>query len=199
MNNKGQTGIGNLIIFIAMIIVAAITANVFMQTATELQNQALETGKQARETVSTYAKVTGISATDGNDGDVEDFRVELRLAPGSGGMDLSKAMLSGDTRDGGITWTYSNKSCVNDSVNGYHTNTSAENGTFTVKYLVRGDNSQDGYLQRGDMIELCFSTGNSIGEDENLALRFTPSVGIPTVAEFVTPEVIVNQRERLYP
>lgn len=57
---KGEFGVGTLIIFIAMIIVAAVAATVLIQTAYILQQQAEETGSIARQDVATGFKVITI-------------------------------------------------------------------------------------------------------------------------------------------
>ena len=57
---KGEFGIGTLILFIAMIIVAAVAATVIIQTAYVLQQQAEETGNIARQDVSTGFKIITI-------------------------------------------------------------------------------------------------------------------------------------------
>ena len=57
---KGEMGIGTLIIFIAMIIVAAVAATVLIQTAYQLQQQAEETGNIATQDVSTGFKIITI-------------------------------------------------------------------------------------------------------------------------------------------
>ncbi len=57
---KGEFGIGTLILFIAMIIVAAVAATVLIQTAYQLQQQAEETGNIARQDVATGFKVITI-------------------------------------------------------------------------------------------------------------------------------------------
>ncbi len=57
VKDKGEFGVGTLIIFIAMIIVAAVAATVLIQTAYILQQQAEETGMIARQDVCTGFKV----------------------------------------------------------------------------------------------------------------------------------------------
>ena len=62
-SNRGQAGIGTLIVFIAMILVAAITAGVLFSTADFLQNKSTVTGQQSSaqvtdriQLISTYGK-----------------------------------------------------------------------------------------------------------------------------------------------
>jgi len=57
---KGEMGVGTLIIFIAMIIVAAVAATVLIQTAYRLQQQAEETGNIATQDVATGFKIITI-------------------------------------------------------------------------------------------------------------------------------------------
>lgn len=199
VNKKAQTGIGTLILFLAMIIVASIAANVLVQTATSLQNQALKTGKAAEKGISTMAQAIGIIGINGTDNTVEEFRIEMKLMPGSSGIDLSKASISVETQDGNVDLLYSPNACENSSVTGYATDGTNHNGTFTVKYLVSGVNQQDGYLQRGDIAQFCFAHEESIGEDREVSIRFVPSVGMPTIVSFVTKDVMTSYNVKLYP
>ena len=75
---KGEYGIGTLILFIAMIIVAAVAATVIIQTAYVLQQQAEETGNIARQDVCTGFKIITV------EGIREDMNYQETLGSGDG-------------------------------------------------------------------------------------------------------------------
>jgi len=62
LKNKdvGSVGIGAMIIFIAMVLVAGIAASVLVQTANRLETQAMETGAETTAEVSTGLRVVDI-------------------------------------------------------------------------------------------------------------------------------------------
>jgi flagellin FlaB len=56
----GSMGIGALVIFIAMVLVAGIAASVLIQTSTKLENQAMSTGSETTREVSSGIAVYNI-------------------------------------------------------------------------------------------------------------------------------------------
>lgn len=103
-NDRGQVGIGTLIVFIAMVLVAAIAAGVLINTAGFLQNQAEATGEESTQQVSDRLQVLSQSgAVDGNEVNTVDFTVQK--APGSGDIDLEGLHLEylSDSGASGVT------------------------------------------------------------------------------------------------
>jgi len=101
---RGQVGIGTLIVFIALVLVAAIAAGVLINTAGFLQTQAQSTGEESTEQVSTnlvFLSTTGeVEDDDGDPTGVNSFETTVQLGPGSSAIDLDDATISVFTDDG---------------------------------------------------------------------------------------------------
>lgn len=80
---RGQVGIGTLIVFIAMVLVAAIAGGVLLDTAGLLQSQAEDTGQSSSEQVSDRIQIFGTvgildggeSASGGDEGELDEDNV----------------------------------------------------------------------------------------------------------------------------
>ncbi|MDL5361094.1 archaellin/type IV pilin N-terminal domain-containing protein [Halalkalicoccus sp. NIPERK01] len=87
--NRGQVGIGTLIVFIAMVLVAAIAAGVLINTAGFLQTQAEDTGVESTEQVSNNLNVLSEIGTVGTDNEsVSTVTLSVQRAPGAGDINL---------------------------------------------------------------------------------------------------------------
>lgn len=94
---KAEMAIGTLIIFIAMVLVAAIAAGVIIQSATALQNKALLTGERAKSQVGTGIQTILVYGEDGTDKTLESFFIKLKLSPGSDALKFEDMLLEVDT------------------------------------------------------------------------------------------------------
>ena len=89
--DRGQVGIGTLIVFIAMVLVAAIAAGVLVNTAGFLQATAQDAGQESVNKVTNRVDVVsthGIVTDVGNDLTVDSLNLTVRLAAGSGSVSL---------------------------------------------------------------------------------------------------------------
>jgi flagellin-like protein len=94
---RGQVGIGTLIVFIAMVLVAAIAAGVLINTAGFLQTQAEATGEESTAQVSDRLQVvsqSGNVTTESVDGTdtrvVDELNITVAQSPGADNIDLSE-------------------------------------------------------------------------------------------------------------
>ena len=208
LSKKADMGIGTLIIFIAMILVAAIAAGVLIQTGTSLQNRALLTGDRARSQVSTHLNTLSLYAVDGANGTVEHFRHKVKLSPGSEPLSMSPeggVLLSFDTDTLAADYTFLDAPCQPDSNgdgsagDGYFFNSSNHMGSFTVNYHVKGRNHRSGYIVRGDILELCFMAPAPIPENKEIMVTFTPLRGTPMMLRTTTPHIMIEERVYIFP
>jgi len=192
--NKGMMGIGTLIIFIAVILVAAVAAAVLISTSGSLQQKALVTGGQAEEGVSTGAEAVSVMATDASaDHTVEAFEILLRLQAGSEPMNLNNTVLIVDTA------TTSQSLSYNSTVDDDDTFTATSTKLYVVNWVKEGPDYEPGYLSRGDVIKLKFASDGSISENRKVRIKVVPRVGQATIIEFTTPDVMTDMRVSLWP
>lgn len=123
MYKKGEMGVGTLIVFIAMLLVAAVAAGVLIQTVSSLQEKSLSTGTQAESQISTNAQVIEVSATDGKNGNITDFFQRMKLSPGSNAIKLDEVIFTFNTNDKTSTLEYRgvDSICEKNNQNGYNT------------------------------------------------------------------------------
>lgn len=102
---RGQVGIGTLIVFIAMVLVAAIAAGVLINTAGVLQSQASNTGSETQEEVANQIDVVhAVGATD-QDNNVTSLNLTIKKSAGSNAIDITSATVqyTSDNEDVALT------------------------------------------------------------------------------------------------
>ncbi|MFA0822884.1 MAG: archaellin/type IV pilin N-terminal domain-containing protein [Methanomethylovorans sp.] len=99
-DTNAQVGIGTLIIFIAMVLVAAVAAAVLIQTSGTLQQKAQSTGKQATQEVSSNLIVKNIEGVRAKNSAValsstiDLLRLKVGLNVGSQSVDVNQVVIS---------------------------------------------------------------------------------------------------------
>jgi flagellin FlaB len=93
-NDEADIGIGVLIVFIAMVLVAAVAASVIMQTAETLQQRAYAVGKQTIRDVSSGVRIIGVTGyTNPAKTKLEYVAIAITPRAGSYDLDLNKTLL----------------------------------------------------------------------------------------------------------
>jgi flagellin FlaB len=98
--NRGQVGIGTLIVFIALVLVAAIAAGVLINTAGFLQSQAEQTGEDSTAQVANNLQFASAYGTVNSGGDgVSSVDIVVQLAPGSEDLNLNNTRVQAFQED----------------------------------------------------------------------------------------------------
>ncbi len=194
-NKQGSQGIGTLIIFIAMILVAAVAAGVLIQTASSLQSKSLDVGRQSQEKITTDIEVVTVTASGTGDHVIngtatgsDTFTVAVRLGSGSVPIKLRDMIVKLDTNDGSQTLSFNNSPLGTDST------------IYNVTYISNtGDAISDGYLSNGDLAELRFNNLNNISEQELITLRLLSKNGAVRPVYITTPSALTQDTTFLFP
>jgi flagellin FlaB len=97
---EGQIGIGTLIIFIAMVLVAAVAAAVLIQTSGVLQQDAMSTGREASKEVSSNLQIQQIEGfrskyTDTNmSSSIDALKLTIGLNAASEPVDINQVVIT---------------------------------------------------------------------------------------------------------
>lgn len=138
-DSRGDTGIGTLVIFIAMVLVAAVASTVLIHTAGSLQQRAQSTGQQTTQQVSTGLTVTSIYGINSQNqsftsGNIRWIAIYIGETSGSTPVNLGNVSLQMTYKGQTASLTYVGGTAANGTV-GYHSAASGTNNVFDKKYF----------------------------------------------------------------
>ncbi|MFB6235673.1 MAG: archaellin/type IV pilin N-terminal domain-containing protein [Halopenitus sp.] len=180
-DDRGQVGIGTLIVFIAMVLVAAIAAGVLINTAGFLQSQSEQTGQESTSQVSDRVQAINTIGNVNSAGDgVNYVNVSIMKGSGSADIDMSQATVEFIGPDGAETLVY------NETLDNSTFQLTAIKGSVTVL-----ENSSDRFKL---VIQLDGSNNpGDLLEGESASLRITTASGATTTIEIRVPDSVADE------
>jgi flagellin FlaB len=185
-DERGQVGIGTLIVFIAMVLVAAIAAGVLVNTAGFLQATAEDAGQESVNKVTNRVDVVNTHGVVGGDEDIELINMTVRLAAGSGAVDMNETSIKYLSGDNVQTLTNS-------------TDKTADGTAFALKEITDDDSSFGVLNSPSDRYTVVINAeqieGGSSGLDtgEQVRLEMTSRTGGTTQVILTMPQQLAGK------
>lgn len=200
-NQNGAMGVGAMIIFIAMVLVAGIVAYVILSTGSLLQIQSGNTGSQTVKEVSSGLKVSTIQGHN-TSGLIDKIVILITPRAGSPEIDLTGVLIELSDSQQKNVLEYSSSYWADGTTglqNLFDVDAfSSVSSEFGVIVLIDDDgscNQTTPVINRGDSVMLALNTTailGGIGENVNIMGNVIPEEGAWSIIEFRTPSSFVN-------
>ena len=209
LKNKdvGSIGIGAMIVFIAMVLVAGIAASVLIQTSTSLETQAMATGQETTDEVASGIAVFDVLGYAASTDDISKLAIGIRPRAGSDGIDLSEIYVEISDTTKKVIQNYTSSfydepegqndifsaSVFPDDVYAYGNVSNLDGSRFGLLVVEDADDSLSAttpVMNRGDKVYVCINatgTFNDISERTEVWGMVVAEEGAPGIISFKTP------------
>ncbi len=199
-NELASIGIGSLIIFIAMIVTAGVTASVIFQTMDTMQQQALLTSQETIQDISTGLRINHISGYV-NNSLITQMVFFVETIAGSDAVDLAETTIQLSDSQTVSILHYDNTTFSSSVPNGLFGTVNASNLSnidFSVLVIRDADSScteSSPIINTNDLVALLVNTTScfsGIGKSASVSGRIMPERGISGMIGFTTPSSYIT-------
>jgi archaeal flagellin FlaB len=201
-------GVGSLIIFIAMILVAGIAASVLMQTMSSLQDQAVKTSQETIRDVASGIRVTHVSGFSSGTL-INQLGIFIEPTAASEPIDLSTAVVTLSDTSTKALLTYNNNCYSASASNGLFgtlnasTLSSTQFGLIVIRDTDLSCTQTQPVLNQQDLVVILVNTATcfpgSLGNRVSVSGSIYTEFGIPGMISFTTPSSLRNSIIDLQP
>ena len=190
VNDRGQVGIGTLIVFIAMVLVAAIAAGVLINTAGFLQTKSEQTGQESSAQVSNRVQVVSGFGNVANER-VDYINLTVMRGSGSDDINLSAATIEWIGPNRATTLT---KGTYDEATVDYYSDsyTEGDSDHFYVNGIKDPSGSSPVLDEQDDRFNVMLNTtavsGERLGEGQEVELKLTTQYGAVTIYRANVPQ-----------
>lgn len=204
MDIRGVVGIGTLIIFIAMILVASTAAGVIIRISGSLQAQARATGREAIQQVSTGIRIlsaVGRVSTDYENIDNIEFIAKLWV--GSPPIDLTEMTISYLSETTQVYLTigkYDNTLMVFENLEALENHwNDLDANEFAIVKIQNISGTDPGILGKGDVVGIWINVQKieepqALQSQDSAVLTFVPEIGFETRIRVSVPTLIPGDK-----
>jgi flagellin FlaB len=198
-NKKGAMGIGTLIIFIAMVLVAAVAASVLINTSGFLQQKASSTGKESTEQVASGLEILQVTGLHNNT-NINKTAIYISPNAGSSAIDLGETvtMISDGTSERMTNYNSSQYATLTTGGSVFDSTawTNLNSNDFGIIVIQDADGSCQNItpvINKGDIVVIALNTeGLNMGTRSIITGSVRPEFGAPGIISFTTPSTYLD-------
>ncbi len=216
--DRAEMGVGTMLIFISMVLVAAIAASLLIETANKVNQQAQSTGDSAIADVAAGFRVVNVAGDCSSDGTssgtvgdyIEYLELKIATVAGSPNIPFDSLIIEIMSESLDIGYYFDAQSSYQHEYTDWTSSTSetlkgltTEGETFTAQelrdpdetfYEITETDNPDYVASAGSLIRVFIDVGDhDIGPQDHVALKIIPKHGVPTYESFEAPATFTTR------
>ncbi|NUE01477.1 flagellin [Halorubraceae archaeon YAN] len=183
--DRGQVGIGTLIVFIAMVLVAAIAAGVLINTAGFLQAQAEATGEESSQQVVDRVQISTVIGEANETDNISKVGITVLRSPGADDINLNNSIIEVFADGSSDTLTFED-----DGIDESFDEADPSSSTFAIVDIQGA--SEGSLSDSSDRAQLVFNLNHieTLAEGETMTVTITTASGGTAFVEKRAPSTI---------